>query len=209
MTGNGRSELTDRLADYLNGHLDPQAKAEMERALAQDEALQEQLQFETNLQQALRAEAREREQMAAAATSGFDAIAERLDKPGWLRGIDWGSHIAWARLGVPAFALAIAVLAFTNPGPGESGIPVNEFQTLSDPSVPGSAATAQLLLRSIDDRSEVERLLAAHGLVTDPSRSTGKVLWLMPASGEAQVDALVSRLPTHDAILFVKVTGTE
>ena len=64
-----QSELSDLLPDFLNGHLADSDRTKIEAALETNTKLREQLEFQRELQTALRAESLKRDEKAAVGLS--------------------------------------------------------------------------------------------------------------------------------------------
>ncbi|MEM7219370.1 MAG: hypothetical protein AAF515_13475 [Pseudomonadota bacterium] len=196
--------IAARLADYLNGHLSPSERADVERALEGDPELREQLQFETQVQAALRADsaAAEAARTTVNNSSGFAAIADRLDarRTRWLPDIDWLRPVA-----VPAFALMVGLLVFWGPTEEHADVQVNTFETLSDKTAPAQVAHLQILLAEPLSTAVAIELLAAHSLEYRANQSADLLLIATPVSQTAKLATIASALESDARVKFVKV----
>ena len=206
MTDTSNTALRDMLADYLNNHLSPSERVRVERALESDADLRDQLQFEQQLQAALRDESEQIESLyavreGAEATAGFEVLAEQLDRPrGWL---DWLS-VSWRPVALPACLMLLVVSVYMNAPPGNDASfdGMNEFKTLTDPQGPGATEHLQVLLREPLSERSLGELAAEHGLEIDGIESA-VVVRMVPREGDLL--ALADALRADARVQFVKV----
>lgn len=209
------SELTDLLPDFLNGHLDRAQEVTIETALAINPQLQEQLDIQRLLQNALRAESVESDARARTTApsrgTGFDAIADRIEDS---RGGRWQTMFQqwWsaggARAGIPAFAMMLAVGMFAGTNLVTPGNEINEFETRIGAADHGEPTLRILPHLNVNSTAFAE-LLSDYDLQLGQLLPDSNMADVMPASKDTDIDSVARALANDSRVLHAKVIGDD
>lgn len=207
------ADLVHLLPDYLNGHLGGADLAEFEAQLADNTALQEQLQFERALQAAMRAQARAADENAAIARvpsgTGFAAIADRLEQApqaGWLVRLQRWWQGPRLHSGVPAFALLLVVGLVGATSLVTPTDPVNEFETLTAVES-ASQPTLRVLPKIAVESPEFLQLLADYGLQLEQTLPGSNMADATLILADADLARIAAAVANDERVVRVKVVG--
>ncbi|MEO0437542.1 MAG: hypothetical protein AAF098_11610 [Pseudomonadota bacterium] len=201
---------SDMLADYLNEHLTESDREYVESALASDESLQEQLQFEENLKKALLAESELVEAKVATSNAGFAGITDRIDPPQSSLGnmlSDFLDHWRWLAIAAPVAVLLLMVS--TGVRQPASVSPIQEFETAFDDKADYQAPTLLVLFEEPLEAASLSEFLAVYDLRLIEEAAVGPMLELRSQNQEANLRAVATKIGDHPRVLAVKLLGVQ
>ena len=211
-------DLADLLPDYINGHLDADTQARLEKALATDKDLSAQHEFQTRLQIALRGQAESADSEAALnsihGAPGFAAIADRLEESTGERLLnrfsDWfglrvtGNFPATAL--APAFVLVLAVGLFAGIERGDSETTVDDFRTLTSAET-FDQPTLRIITRAGMETTVFAQLLSDYDLNLEQRLPDSYTADVTPVVEGEDLTLLVDALLQDDRVVFAKVVS--
>ena len=225
--GQLEQSLENLLPDYINGHLDSETTQQLESALADNADLRAQLEFQSRLQIALRADAEVADSKAQSIGvprgSGFAAIADRLEESsldrllnrlaGWfgLTGVESTGGLGLSAV-VPAFALMLVVGLVASTNLQEDDVTINEFRTIIGEQSYDQPTLIILLEREMESLAFAE-LLDDYGLQLAqqlPESNMAEVTLLSELSelsDHTDMVALTEALMQDERVAFAKIVS--
>ena len=213
--------LENLLPDYINGHLDSETAERLESALAGNADLRAQLEFQSRLQIALRADAEVADNkalsMGVPRGSGFEAIADRLEESsfdrllsqlaGWfgLTGADGTGRLGLSAV-VPAFALMLVVGLFASTNLEEDEFTINEFETRIGEQTYDQPTLRILLEREMENLAFAE-LLNDYDLQLSQYLSDSNMAEVILRSDQTDMVALTAALMQDERVAFAKIVS--
>ncbi len=208
--------LADLLPDYLNGHLNDSERAEVDSALERSARMREQLELQSRLQVALRANAETNDQLAVTVASsrgsGFDAIEGRITdsplaqmKDYFRRALDGVGMSVW----MPASALLLIVGVVASSNIGDTQMPVNQFETIIGVEQ-YDQPTLRILPGLAVDSEEFAALLREYGLKLELSLTESNIAEVTPLLPDADIEAIAAAMNEDKRVMFAKaLSGRE
>jgi len=209
--GSGDLMLTDLLPDYLNGHLSNAKREEVEAALEESPRLREQLEFQSRLQIALRANAEVADQaaitVAASRGSGFEAVADRMvDSP--VTRIKNAIRGAWQGAGtpawIPAFALLFVVGIVAQLNLGDSAPTIDDMEATDFQTAFGhddfEQPTLLIIPRLSVNSEEFAALLSDYDLQLEGRLTESNIAEATPLMADADIESIAAALIKDDRV---------
>ena len=201
--------LADLLPDYLNGHLNDSERAEVDSALERSARMREQLELQSRLQVALRANAETNDQLAVTVASsrgsGFDAIEGRITdsplaqmKDYFRRALDGVGMSVW----MPASALLLIVGVVASSNIGDTQMPIKEHETAIEQY---GRPTLRILPGSAVDSEEFAALLREYGLLVELRFTETNIAEVTPLLPDADIEAITAALIEDKRVVFATV----
>lgn len=184
-----RREIEELLPGYVNGSLTEPERDAVERALADDAELQDELRFLEGLQGELQARAA----VPTPGSLGWHRLRRRIAE---VSAAPPERHHGWRQ--AAAVAAAVLILA-------QGGLLWQAYHDDARYEMLGGESEARLQVRFVPDASagEIAELLAAEELeiVSGPGAAGIYRLRTAESATPAEIDALVDRLAQHDAVV--------
>lgn len=196
---NDKHPIEPLIADYLNGHLSAAEANTVEQALNRDQVLREALEFERQLQQAVRDPALESAKLGGSMPQ-FSSIAERLEPKSKPRAA-WFDWLTW---GVPAAAAVLLVVSFLGQQPADTG--VSDYELLSDPTTAFTEPMLRVIAQSGTQAETFDALVSDYDL-TVVDRHPGVFAIDVKVPPTVSMEQVRLRMASDQRIRFVQQLG--